>query len=198
MNPAGWRFVVEELRRVGIRPHLAEPADTSTLHGPKMRAKTDRADARLQRELLTTGRLPESWIPPDHVLEARTKARLYAALSEERKAWLQSFRATLFHEESRLNLRYALRTSHRLIGRNSAGPAAKRLTFRCTRSIGSRTSWSGFGRSCRASAGTSSAAVPCTLSTASVACLQSRSGKSLATAGDFVRPQTRSDSQALT
>lgn len=59
----GWRFVVEELRRVGIKPHLAEPADTSTLRGPKMRAKTDRADARLQRELLTTGRLPESWIP---------------------------------------------------------------------------------------------------------------------------------------
>jgi len=32
------------------------------------------------------------------VLEARTKVRLYAALSEERKAWLQRFRATLFHQ----------------------------------------------------------------------------------------------------
>jgi transposase len=94
----GWRFVVEELRRVGINPHLAEPADTSTQRGPKKRAKTDRADARLQRELLTTGRLPESWIPPDHVLEARTKVRLYAALSEERKAWRQRLRATLFHQ----------------------------------------------------------------------------------------------------
>jgi hypothetical protein len=94
----GWRFVVEELRRVGIHAHLAEPADTSTLRGPKKRAKTDRADARLQRELLTTGRLPESWIPPDHVLEARTKVRLYAALSEERKAWRQRYRATLFHQ----------------------------------------------------------------------------------------------------
>ena len=94
----GWRFVVDELRRVGIRAHLAEPADTSTQRGPKKRAKTDRADARLQRELLTTGRLPESWIPPDHVLEARTKVRLYAALSEERKAWRQRLRATLFHQ----------------------------------------------------------------------------------------------------
>jgi hypothetical protein len=42
----GWRFVVEELRRVGARVHLAEPAETSGLRGPKKRAKTDWADAR--------------------------------------------------------------------------------------------------------------------------------------------------------
>src|SRR6266511_1863251 len=48
----GWRFVVEELRRAGVEPHLAEPADTATLRGRKKRAKTDRADARLQRDLL--------------------------------------------------------------------------------------------------------------------------------------------------
>jgi transposase len=34
----GWRFVVEELRRVGARVHLAEPAETSGLRGPKRRA----------------------------------------------------------------------------------------------------------------------------------------------------------------
>lgn len=33
----GWRFVVEELRRVGIEAHLAEPADTSTARGRKRR-----------------------------------------------------------------------------------------------------------------------------------------------------------------
>jgi transposase len=47
----GWRFVVEELLRVGARAHLAEPAETSGLPGPKRRAKTDRADARHLREL---------------------------------------------------------------------------------------------------------------------------------------------------
>ena len=35
----GWRFVVEELRRVGAGVHLAEPAQTSDLRGSKKRAK---------------------------------------------------------------------------------------------------------------------------------------------------------------
>jgi len=38
----GWRFVVEELRRVGAQVHLAEPAETSAREGSKKRAKTDR------------------------------------------------------------------------------------------------------------------------------------------------------------
>src|ERR1039457_2714032 len=67
----GWRFVVEELRRVGASVHLAEPAETSGLRGPKKRAKTDGADARHLRELLMINRLPESWIPPDHILDLR-------------------------------------------------------------------------------------------------------------------------------
>ena len=60
----GWRFVVEEMVAAGVEPHLAEPADTATQRGRKKRAKTDRADARLLRELLAGGRLPESWAPP--------------------------------------------------------------------------------------------------------------------------------------
>ena len=35
----GWRFVVEELRRIGAEVHLAEPAETAGLRGPKKRAK---------------------------------------------------------------------------------------------------------------------------------------------------------------
>jgi transposase len=97
---SGWRFVVEELKRIGIEAHLAEPADTATLRGRKKRAKTDRADARLQRELLAGGRLPESWIPPDHVLEVRAQVRLYKALADERKGWMQRVHATLFHQGS--------------------------------------------------------------------------------------------------
>src|SRR5690242_17103763 len=48
----GWRFVVEELRRVGAVVHLAEPAETAARRGNKKRAKNDRADARHLRELL--------------------------------------------------------------------------------------------------------------------------------------------------
>jgi transposase len=93
----GWRYVVEELQRAGIATHLAEPADTSTLRGPKRRAKTDRTDARHLRQLLAAGRLPESWIPPAQVLEVRTQVRCYKALLDEHTAWLQRIHATLFH-----------------------------------------------------------------------------------------------------
>jgi transposase len=93
----GWRYVVEELQRAGIAAHLAEPADTSTLRGPKRHAKTDKHDARHLRELLATGRLPESWIPPAHVLEVRTQVRCYKALLDEHTAWLQRVHATLVH-----------------------------------------------------------------------------------------------------
>jgi transposase len=93
----GWRFVVEELRRVGAVVHLAEPAETAGLRGPKKRAKNDRADARHLRELLMIKRLPESWIPPDHILDLRARVRLRHTLSEQRSEWQQRIQATLYH-----------------------------------------------------------------------------------------------------
>lgn len=80
----GWRFVVEELERVGARVHLAEPAETAAMRGNKKRAKNDRADARHLRELLMAKRLPESWIPPAHILDLRARARMRHTLSEQR------------------------------------------------------------------------------------------------------------------
>jgi transposase len=93
----GWRFVVEELHAVGAGVHLAEPAETSALRGSKKRAKSDRADARHLRELLMIGRLPESWIPPDHLLDLRSKVRLRHTLVDQRGEWQQRIRAVLYH-----------------------------------------------------------------------------------------------------
>jgi len=93
----GWRFVAEELERAGFRAHLAEPADTRALRGPKRRAKTDRTDAHHLRELLRAGTLPESWPPPAHIADARTQVRLRRALVGERTAWYQRIYAILFH-----------------------------------------------------------------------------------------------------
>jgi len=93
----GWLYVVDELRRSGIEAHLAEPADTAAMRGPKRRAKTDGADARLLCNLLQAGRLPESWIPPPHVEQVRVMVRLRKALLEERSAWYQRLQAKLFH-----------------------------------------------------------------------------------------------------
>src|SRR5215213_5677077 len=93
----GWRFVVEELRRVGAVVHLAEPAETAARRGNKKRAKNDRADARHVRELLMICRLPESWIPPDHILDLRARVRLRHTLSEQRGEWQQRIQAVLYH-----------------------------------------------------------------------------------------------------
>jgi transposase len=93
----GWRFVVEELAAVGAQAHLAEPAETSALKGNKKRAKTDRADARHLRELLMTGRLPESYIAPDHLLDLRARVRLRHSLVDQRGEWQQRIHAVLYH-----------------------------------------------------------------------------------------------------
>ena len=88
----------EELAAAGVGVHLGDPAEIAALRGPKKRAKTDRADARLLRTLLLEGRFPGSWIPPAHVLEVRTLGRLYCTLMDERRAWQQRIHAQLFHQ----------------------------------------------------------------------------------------------------
>ena len=92
----GWRYVVEEICAAGYRAHLAEPADTQAARGRKRHAKTDRSDARLLRELLQDGDLPESWIPPTQVLEWRERVRLYKSLVDQRSVWTQRIHAELF------------------------------------------------------------------------------------------------------
>ena len=93
----GWRFVVEELQRVGAEVHLAEPAEAAALKGKKKRAKTDWADARHLRELLLIGRLPESWIPPTHNLDLRARVRMRHLLSHQRTEWQQRIHSVLYH-----------------------------------------------------------------------------------------------------
>jgi transposase len=92
----GWRYVVEEITAAGFEAHVAEPADRQAARGRKHRAKTDRSDARLLRELLQRGELPESWIPPVIVLEWRERVRLYKSLVDQRRVWIQRIHAELF------------------------------------------------------------------------------------------------------
>ena len=92
----GWRYVVEEVEAAGFVAHVAEPADTQAARGPKKRAKTDRSDARLLRDLLARDELPESWIPPTVVLEWRERVRLYKSLTDQRSTWTQRIHAELY------------------------------------------------------------------------------------------------------
>jgi transposase len=93
----GWYFVCRALESAGAVPHLAEVSETRARRGPKRRAKTDRADARWLRTLLSEGRLPEAWIPPDHICWLRMRTRLRKTLVDEATAWRQRIQATLFH-----------------------------------------------------------------------------------------------------
>ena len=76
---------------------MAEPAEAAALKGKKKRAKTDWADARHLRELLLIGRLPESWIPPAHLLDLRARVRTRHLLSHQRTEWQQRMHSVLYH-----------------------------------------------------------------------------------------------------
>jgi transposase len=94
----GWRYVAEEMTAAGIEAHLAEPADTAFARGRKRHAKTDRTDSRHLRQLLAEGRLPECWVPPAQVLEARALLEAYHDLRGEHTAWVQRIHAVFFHQ----------------------------------------------------------------------------------------------------
>ena len=85
----GWRYIAEELAAAGITVHLAEPADTAFARGRKRHAKTGKTDSRHLRMLLAEGRLPECWIPPGHILEARALLETYHDLRAEHTAQAQ-------------------------------------------------------------------------------------------------------------
>jgi transposase len=93
----GWLFVARAVERSGGVPHLAETVETRALRGRKRRAKTDRQDARWLRELLAEGRLPEAWMPPEHVRQWRSRLHLRKALIDERTQWLLRVRSVLYH-----------------------------------------------------------------------------------------------------
>ena len=93
----GWRFVVEELRAIGARVHLAEPAETSALRGTE-EARQDRPGGRAaSARAVDGGRLPESWIPPAHLLDLRARVRLRHTLCDQRGEWQQRIQAVLYH-----------------------------------------------------------------------------------------------------
>jgi transposase len=93
----GWLFVAQAVQACGGTAHLAETVETRALRGRKRRAKSDRQDALWLRELLAEGRLPESWIAPEHVRQWRSRLHLRKALIDERSQWLLRIRSVLYH-----------------------------------------------------------------------------------------------------
>jgi transposase len=123
----GWRFVVEEIARAGQRARLADPAETAARRGRKRRAKTDNADCDLQLRLLLANELPESWIPPTHMLELRTLVRLRKTLIDQRTAWQQRIHAQLFHQGVPGGLRLRTQAGREALQRAELSPAGREL-----------------------------------------------------------------------
>jgi transposase len=121
----GWRYVADELRRAGVKLQLAEPADTAALRGRRAHAKTDRTDSRLMREALQAGRIPQVYIPPEHVLECRALLSTYLDLRRTCTAYVQRLHALLFHHGAPALSAGAVSTQ---AGRQAAAEAAAYLT----------------------------------------------------------------------
>jgi transposase len=111
--------------RRGNHPHLAEPADTAALRGRKRHAKTDKTDSRHIRSHLAAGDLPECWIPPGHVLEARAVVRLYKDLPDERGGWHQRIAAALFHQGVPVTASMATASGRAAVGEMQLSPAGR-------------------------------------------------------------------------
>jgi transposase len=94
----GWRYVAEETAAAGFMPHVGDPAEIAARRGRKKRAKTDRADARLQRDLLERGEFPGCWVPPPAVLDWRQALETYHDLRVQHTAWVQRIHAVCFHQ----------------------------------------------------------------------------------------------------
>jgi transposase len=123
----GWRFVIEEIEGAGHRAHLADPAETAARRGRKRRAKTDNADCDLQLRLLLASELPESWIPPAHILELRTLVRLRKTLIDQRTTWQQRIHAQLFHQGVPAGLRLRTEAGREALRRAELSPAGREL-----------------------------------------------------------------------
>ncbi|HZU17896.1 MAG TPA: transposase [Candidatus Dormibacteraeota bacterium] len=74
----GWGWFADLLADAGIPAHMAHPLATKALVAG--RVKNDKVDARTLAHRLRTGLLPEAWIAPPEVREARRLVRRRAGL----------------------------------------------------------------------------------------------------------------------
>jgi transposase len=124
-----------EIERVGHRARLADPAETAVKRGRKRRAKTDNADCDLQLRLLLAGELPESWIPPAHILELRIRVRTRKLLIDQRTAWQQRLQAQLLHQGVVAGLKPRTRAGREALARAELSPAGRELVALALRTI---------------------------------------------------------------
>src|SRR5919197_1563904 len=75
----------------------------------------------------TRAELPESWIPPTHILELRTVVRLRKTLIDQRTAWQQRIHAQLFHQGVPAGLRLRSEAGREALRRAELSPARREV-----------------------------------------------------------------------
>ena len=74
----GWGWFADLLTELGAPAHMAHPLKTKAVSSA--RVKNDAVDAKMLAHLLRADLLPEGWIAPAEVREARRLVRMRAAL----------------------------------------------------------------------------------------------------------------------
>jgi transposase len=78
----GWGWFADLLRDAGMDAHVSHPLLTKAI--ANARVKNDAVDAKTLAQLLRTGMLPEAWIAPPEVREARRLVRMRVSLTRMR------------------------------------------------------------------------------------------------------------------
>ncbi len=92
----GWRFVVEELRRVGAGC-ISRSGGDERVAGEQAAREERSGGLEASAGAVDGRRLPECWIAPDHLLDLRARVRLSHTLVDERGEWQQRMQAVLYH-----------------------------------------------------------------------------------------------------
>jgi transposase len=91
----GWYWAVDLLQELGATVHLANP---QALNWGERRVKNDVVDATDLADMLRLNRLPEAWIAPPAVREARELVRYRAKLVQLRSGLKAQVHAVMAKE----------------------------------------------------------------------------------------------------
>jgi hypothetical protein len=97
---------------LGFEARLAEPADSHAARGRKHRAKTDRSDARLLRELLAAGSCRRAGSTGGRARVARAGA-VVRVMVNQRTVWCQRIHAELDAVVGGIRLRHIAHVGER-------------------------------------------------------------------------------------
>ncbi len=95
----GWGWFADLLADAGVSAHMAHPLATKAIS--TARVKNDAVDAKTLAHLLRTNLLPEAWIAPPEVREARRLVRMRASMVRIRSRLKCQIHAVLAEEGGR-------------------------------------------------------------------------------------------------